>query len=55
MSRRNTVPIRVTKQKCRKTRFEDEFHARKVGTKHEMRAYHCTRCGGWHLTSQEHR
>jgi hypothetical protein len=36
----------------RKIRFRDEHEAIKQARKHGLRAYECTVCSGWHLTSK---
>ncbi len=43
------------KKKCRKVRFDDEFEAKRRARELGFRAYTCSLCGGWHLTSQTHR
>lgn len=39
---------------CRKkTRFRDEFSAKRAARQYGMRSYDCRFCGGWHLTSRK--
>lgn len=54
-------PLRKTRRKCptRKIRFDDEYEAERALNHHDepdkdyhpVRAYYCSKCTGWHLTS----
>lgn len=41
-----------SKKRCRKDRFRTEFDAKKKASLLGLRAYFCSACYGYHLTSQ---